>query len=596
MCKWIAALVVIFSVFIQYTAFAYEDSSEISKDKALIVYDSRCYYGYSDNIVESLEGLLSHFKIGAISIPQEKYQSGMCSEYDFIFIVGIDSGVTDYDFISDLKIAKGTVVWLGKGVSEFLRDNDGTGLEYSGIRNAFVQVTYKSGLDQSASLSKPDGFDIDFKREFTIVEPSLESSVYAYLYDGNTKVPFAVNEGDFWHVSRFENQGILFYIVADIMYDILGETDFEQEQTYIRIEDVHPMRNTKTLRAVADYLHGRGIPFMIALIPVYKDPTSSHMTTIDERPEFANTIRYMQDRGGSVILHGYTHQEFKTETSGEGFEFWNGIENAPLDASIDIEQYVFEKVYSGLSSCISNGIYPLGFESPHYAIDIQGYREIKKYFSTYVGQLQENDMKFGTTAYPYKIYDTERVNKLLPENLGYVDPENPFTLEEIFENYDNVDIVRGNIKGVFFHPYLDIAYLKSIVEELERRGAVFYDMKKDEHWVRCNGISIESKGGNILLDINANQEIAYEEHFYESEKEVCIKCNAINVILKDDGHVKYRKQSDKSAEKETKSEGSITNRISRVNDFLIIVISVFCILFLVIFTVSRNRNRKNLFR
>lgn len=580
MYKKAIALVVILLIAVQSAAFAYGGTGGGNEKSALIVYDSRFYYGYSDDMVESLEGLLAHFRINTKNTPQEEYEPGMCSGYDYVFVLGTGGGVAAESVMADLRNTNSTVVWLGKGVGGFLRGS-GMGIGYSGVSTDFVQVTYERGKGAK-------GFAIGPGREFAVLEPSNESAVYAYLDDGGSKVPFAVNEGNFWHIARFENQGILFYIVADILHDILGETDFEESQVYIRIEDVHPKRSVKNLKAVADYLYKRDIPFMIALIPVYKDPGSGDVTTMDDMPEFAGAIRYMQDKGGSVVLHGYTHQGFERETSGEGFEFWNGIEDAPLDA--DMEAYVFDKVNAGLSSCIRNGIYPLGFESPHYAMDIRGYREIKKYFSTYVGQVQENDIRFGTTEYPYRIYDTERVNKLLPENLGYVDPENPFALDEIFENYDKVDVVRGSMKGVFFHSYLDASYLRGIVEGLERRGAVFYDMKKEDHWVSCAGISISTSSAGIVLDIEKSQEAGYEECFIEDGQDWA-RCIGTNVIKKDGTHIKYREPGAANG-----PEDSISNRISAVNDILIAVISVFCMIFIVIFTISKRKSSKNLFK
>lgn len=97
--------------------------------------------------------------------------------------------------------------------------------------------------------------------------------------------PYILKEKNFWYVSRAEVDSVLFYIVADVLYDIFNVDYFGQSSIYVRIEDVHPFRDTKELREIAEYLNSKDIPFMIALIPAYKSTETGYVTKMSENKE-----------------------------------------------------------------------------------------------------------------------------------------------------------------------------------------------------------------------------------------------------------------------------------------------------------------------
>lgn len=70
---------------------------------------------------------------------------------------------------------------------------------------------------------------------------------------------------------------------------------------------------------------------MIALIPTFVDTKTGYVNSMSDQRKFINNIKYMQQKGGTVILHGYTHPNNKEEASEEEHEFWNGKENALLE-------------------------------------------------------------------------------------------------------------------------------------------------------------------------------------------------------------------------------------------------------------------------
>ena len=71
------------------------------------------------------------------------------------------------------------------------------------------------------------------------------------------------------------------------------------------------------------------MPYMITVIPVYKDPDTGKIIHLKDKPELVDLLRSMQDDGAAIIMHGYTHQFYDSET-GEGFEFWDVKTDQPI--------------------------------------------------------------------------------------------------------------------------------------------------------------------------------------------------------------------------------------------------------------------------
>ncbi|WDC85187.1 DUF2334 domain-containing protein [Caloramator sp. mosi_1] len=147
---------------------------------------------------------------------------------------------------------------------------------------------------------------------------------------------------------------------------------------------------------------------------------------------------------------------------------------------------------------------PLAFEAPHYAINRDGYEFLKEHFSTYVGHIQTSQYSFCTTSYPYRIENIEFLNRLIPENLGYVYSDN---INEILKNIDRTSVVRDYFGGFYFHTFMDIDYLKKIIKELKDRGYGFYDLKEEENYVILKDITIKSSKGKVEGNYNKKLEI-----------------------------------------------------------------------------------------
>ncbi|MGH4120142.1 DUF2334 domain-containing protein [Clostridium sp.] len=525
-------------------------ASTVQKSKVLIVYDRKTEFGYSHDFVSTLEELMGAFDTDVDTVNIIDYTSSTLNKYDYVFIYTIDKGLNNQTFINDVEKYKNKLCIIGKGMDDILKNTKKYDLVYLGDKTNCNQVFYSNNRESTLTYDKMDKFYLQANGTFpTVKTTGSAASVLSYVSDGLNYYPLVINQGNLWYMSVVDDNFILLYIFSDILNDIFQRSNIPKSQVFIRIEDVNPFADISKLKAVANYLYSEQIPFIIALIPTYVNPQTSYITTLSEKSDFVNTILYMQNRGGSVILHGYTHQHYTGVTTGEGFEFWDHVKDSPLN--LDVNKYIDDRIGSGISSCVENGIYPLGFEAPHYAMGSKGYLAIKKYFSTYVGEFQSSDASFTLSKFPYKLYNTKYFNKLVPENLGYIDPTNPMTLVEMEESFRQISIVRGYTAGLFFHPYLDISYLKSIVSYLKSKDVCFFDLKMEENWVKFGNIKITSKNGSINVQGEAQ-----------------------------------------STEKPTTK----LNYISSINTFVIVLVSIFCIIFIILIVMSRKIYKNKYYR
>src|SRR5699024_10415655 len=272
---------------------------------------------------------------------------------------------------------------------------------------------------------------------------------------------------------------IYFSQVLNTFFDV--ET-IDKTPSYIRLEDVHPLSDPNRLMAAAEELKRRDIPYMIAVIPVYTDPESGRRYHFEDQREVLKVLKYMQNNGGSVVLHGYTHQ-FRDSETGEGFEFWDVENQMPIYhgsedevtqlAEDDFEspekyeahqtknkeyerKYIEERITRGVQELANYGLYPLAFEAPHYTMSQNGYQVVSDYFSTYVGQVQlsDEDWEIMDTT-PYATQPTMLNGMLLlPETIGYVQPEAEEPVKDMMESAEYYQLLKGGMIGAFYHPYL----------------------------------------------------------------------------------------------------------------------------------------------
>lgn len=490
-CYFVSIILV--AVFFTISAGKPVMAQEMAKDgsstkNVLIIYDRRNYFGFKADEVTAIVNLLYHFNVNTEEIMASSYKAGMMQRYDCTVYIGISDEKLKNDLLKDITDYKKPFLFIGKGIQSLLRYNPMEGVEFKGNNLKPVKVKYK---DREFILKTERFFQ-------EIILKNDAGQVFSTVSDEQSLYPYIVRLSNLWYVSCLDTQGVLFYILADVLHDFFEEYhDTSSPKIYVRIEDVHAERSIENLYKIADYLQQENVPYMVALIPSFYDFKTKNIFDLKDNKRFADCIKYMQDSGGSIVLHGYTHQIHK-DMPGEGFEFWDGEKDQPLP--VDMKKWVDERINAAIDECAEVGIGPIAFEAPHYAASSEAYKNLKRYFSTIIGHLQTSDRGYTTTPYPYNLHYSSLYNNLIPENLGYVDPDDLLYKEHIFEELEKVAIVRDYTAGFYFHSYLDPKLLEPIIVEIKKRGIDFLDLKQENNWVKGANYIISSQSGNIQIE------------------------------------------------------------------------------------------------
>jgi len=355
-----------------------------------------------------------------------------------------------------------------------------------------------------------------------------ESDVLRWGVKGSEDFPLFIRHNEHFYFGSKEILGDLRYTFADLLHDVF-QSHPSHHEAYLRLEDIHPKSDAEKLLEVGNYLIDKGIPFMMAVIPVYVDPNSGEIVRFSSNPDLVKVMQYLQQNGGSVILHEYKHAYRYNET-GEGFEFWDAKMDQPITSLspkdtiekiknttnfstfeafnqyqtqlTNIERtYITDRLSRGVYELIQYDLYPIAFEAPHYTMSQLGYELTSQYFSTLLGQIQLGDRTWKVmNAPPYTT--TWKGMLVLPETIGFIDPNHPLPVQAVKDAIEKNLQVRDSMLGAFYHPYLGVEYLPEFIEAIEAvNGVEWIDLKELNNRVTVEKATIHSKNG--LIEVNS---------------------------------------------------------------------------------------------
>jgi hypothetical protein len=439
----------------------------------LIKQESSDWSEYSQQI----EMILRHFTPNTTSVSTEQYTDEQLLDFDRVVMLHNETTPLPSVLLKDLARVDRPILWLGYGLNQLPVDVGTTlGFSLGDVKeeNLPTGVEYR-GQRYPATL-------IDYY-PVRIVKPS--SQVLAtYTYgDKRTPIPYIVRGDNLWYVNGLPapagdkpdpESDAPFLVFADVLHDFFGTSTTASRQAVIRLEDVSvhipPVRLTK----IINYLHSRRIPFTMGVIPAQRMKDGS-IVELSDRPDFVRVLRYAQDHGGTIILHGYHH----TFGSGEDYEFWDEKRHAPI-AGETWDMYA-HSVEDGIRILRNSGIEPRLWETPHYAASPLAYQVFSRYFSHTI----EN--RNPVPWLPYPAGPDQYGQMVIPENIGYIHPaeDGNRSVELQLQRANTLRIVRDSWAVGFFHPAsIELPKLKSLVEGLQRQGYTFADLRALQTEVR----------------------------------------------------------------------------------------------------------------
>jgi uncharacterized protein YdaL len=482
----------------------------------LVLYDTSGDYGWLGELYAILTAnLASHFGTWTAE-PISRYTARQLESYTATVYIG-----STYDeaipaaFLDDVLATSKPVTWIGFNIWQLTNRwqvrNPATtfasqyGWMWSQLRVESVgTVIYK---ETALRRYRDNNAPIMNYSEYAPNAPVA----FAYRDDG-TSFPWAVRSRQLTYIGEnpfvYMVEGDRSLAFEDMLFDALAPQTPERHRALVRLEDIAPNADPADLRAIADYLYSERVPFAFGVIPDYTDPNGYYngglRDTVRLRDPEASSVRdalrYMQQKGGVMVGHGWTHQYSNVANpydavSGDDFEFYRVVENADFTltwvgpvAEDTSTNWTLNRLSKAAQEYAQAGFpTPSIFEFPHYSASANAYKAVASKFATrydrtlyFRGLLSGGKIDHSRLVgqrFSYVVRDVYGT-KVLPENLGNIETE-PFHQypvrfpSDIIEDSYKVKVVRDGFASFYFHPFFDINLLKATVSGLKQAGYTF---------------------------------------------------------------------------------------------------------------------------
>ncbi|GAA2511342.1 polysaccharide deacetylase family protein [Pilimelia columellifera] len=479
--------------------------------KTLVLYDSTGPFGWLGEVyaIEAVN-LASHFGSWAAA-PVTGYKAGDLNAYTAVIYVG-----STYDeplpvaFLDDVTKTTKSVTWMYNNIWQLAASDADFAAKRGFTYRQFdvspvAQVDYK-GRELTRDTRNGGGI-----MDVEITDAAKTKAIAEAVRADGSRFPWGVRSGNFTYLGEIPFSYVThddrYLAYADLLFDSLGTPPGgnDRKRALVRIEDAGPDSDPGELRAIADLLYAKKVPFSVAVYTRYRDPLGKQNNgkaqdyTLLQRPEVIKALKYMEARGGTMIMHGYTHQFASLinpydGTSGNDFEFYQAHVDAndsviydgpvPGDSATMVASRVnaakLQFAFSGLKQ-------PTIFEFPHYAGSAVDYKAIddifgKRYDRTlyFPGLLTGGKPDYTRATgqfFPYTVRDVYGT-VIVPENIGNVEPDafnnHPARLPaDLVASADRNLVIRDGVASFFYHPYLGTGYLDQVVEGVRSKGYSF---------------------------------------------------------------------------------------------------------------------------
>ncbi|ONH58619.1 hypothetical protein CcI49_20540 [Frankia sp. CcI49] len=475
----------------------------------LILYDTTGTWGWlGEQYAMQAANLASRFGTWQAR-PVRSYTAGQMAQYAAVIYIG-----STYDeqvptaFLTDVLAGTRPVLWMYDNIWQLTAQapNFATtyGWNWSGFDTTSIGAVRYKGTDLTRLATNAAGI-----MNYGTVDPAKATVVAEAVRANGTRFPWALRSNNLTYIGEipfaYADMTDRYLAFADILFDALAPQTATRHRALVRIEDVGPDADPAELRAIADYLSSVNVPFSVAVYPRYVDANGTYNNgvaqdyTLASRPDVVTALRYMTQRGGTLIMHGWTHQFSNVANpysgaSADDFEFFrahvDAQDNVVYDGPVpgDSQSWAAGRMDGSAAAFTAAGLsVPTVFEFPHYAASAPDYAAAKAkfprrydrglYFRNQLAGGTIDHTKFGGQFFPYPVTDVHG-SFIIPENIGNVEPE-------AFNNHparlpaDLIDaarrnlIVRDGFASMFYHPYLGVDYLRQTVEGVKALGYTF---------------------------------------------------------------------------------------------------------------------------
>ena len=473
----------------------------VPRGRVLVLFDGKgAYAAYAAQTAALAGNFVSHFGRPVRQLVTT-YRRGVMARYEAVIYAGTTSGEPlPPAFLADVRAGVRPVLWLGGNISDltnaaFARSH---GWQAGAVRpGRYTSVVYRHVhlVDDGSDLTR---IDIRNPAKATILATAISAS--------GERTPWAVRSGTLTYIAEIAlddgngNGQDRSLAVAGIMARMFGQVR-PRHRMLVRLEDVGPYSDPAQLRQIAGLLSADRIPFSIALYPEYVGPVTQHpraRISLKDRPQLVEALRYMLANGGTLILHGYTHQLGDKRNpndgqSGEDYEFlrvhYNARHAIVYDGTPSSKPVAWtrHRIGMALAAIRSAGLpRPEFWQFPEYGASPAEYRVAASEFLAETGR---GNYAEGTRTHtrlqtlteqsaPFVVRDVYG-GPVLPETLGYVarpgqGASGPGSVRGLLAAAAaQKAVVRDNVAGFYYHPFLGTGPLRRLISGLRQEGYRF---------------------------------------------------------------------------------------------------------------------------
>jgi uncharacterized protein YdaL len=477
----------------------------------LVLYDETGMFDWVGELYAMAVGsLVGRFGPWAAK-PVLQYEAGEMAAYAGVVYVGstFDEPLP-VEFLDDVLSATRPVVWIDDNIWQLAARAPAFAETYGFEPAVYDRAGVSEILYKGTTLTRYAANDAGIMTYASVTTAKvLAEAVRA----DRTRFPWALRGKNLFYVGEnplaYVTPNDRYLAFCDLLLEAFARPAPERHRALVRIEDVSPASDPGALRAIADCLASESVPFAIATIPMYLDPTGSandgvpRSLSMRESPDVVSALAYMIQRGGTLVLHGYTHQlglsaNPYSGVTADDFEFFaahvDAAKRLVYDGPVpgDSRNWAARRVNAGLQELEAAGLpAPKIFELPFDAASAEDARAVRRSFETvyhrglyFGGLLRGGRVDYRRSIrvmYPYPGQDVFGFS-VVPENLGSYLPfptgdEPARVVADLLQTAHANRVVRDGFASFYFHPRYDISVLRQLVQGIRAEGYTFVDAR-----------------------------------------------------------------------------------------------------------------------
>jgi uncharacterized protein YdaL len=334
------------------------------------------------SLVDGLEFLklqLQHFATQLTTVPSWDASSNQIAMADHLVILcpQAEPGLPP-DVLAAIASRVGPTLWVGFGIEQLQA--------FDRFTNRFEVASRAADVPLARVKYQGRAWDAPVYPWMPVALPSAADVVMSgFEAHSGVEYPLCWQKTNFTLFAALPVTEMLNFLFTDMLFDFYDIKQTPPARVFLRIEDYSALSNHRELQRKADYLHSRGMPFMLAVIPTIRDPVTGSDLDLATTPEFADALRYAQARGARLLIRGDSRHEF-----------WDPEQDRGLGPGIG-------NLKKSVAEFLERGLFPLAWETPEYSASRAAYREIAMLFSTGVERVQLSDSTQDEKATPLGI-------------------------------------------------------------------------------------------------------------------------------------------------------------------------------------------------